>query len=91
MSKRHHGSGAVTVLILAGAVAGLTLWLVRRQGEQGAKPTELEGSDVGPDSWLPDDVLDLPIASSAFASNGAAEEEASSDDRLAEIFDRPRS
>jgi hypothetical protein len=90
MTKRHRNSGVVVGLILAGtAVGGLTLWLARRQGQRGGKPTELQ--DSWRDSWLPNDVLDLPTASSAPASDAAREERTSRDDDLADIFDRPRS
>lgn len=90
MTKRHRSSGVLVGLILAGtALGGLTLLLVRRQGEQGEKPKELE--DSARDSWLPDDVLDLPNASGAPATDGADVEHTSRDDDLADIFDRPRS
>jgi hypothetical protein len=90
MTKRHRSSGVIAGLILAGtALGGLTLLLVRRQGEQGRQPTEFEGA--WRDSWLPDDVLDLPIASSAPASDGAGIKGTNPDDDLADIFDRPRS
>lgn len=90
MTNRHRNSGVIAGLILAGtALGGLTLLLARRQGEQGGKPTELE--DSWRDSWLPDDVLDLPTTFSAPPSDGARAESTSRDDDLADIFDRPRS
>ncbi|HEX2875116.1 MAG TPA: hypothetical protein VHP33_27885 [Polyangiaceae bacterium] len=90
MTKSHRSAGVIVSLLLAGtALGGLTLFLVRRRGEQGEKPTELE--DSWRDSWLTDDVLDLPTASSAPATNGAGEADTSRDDDLADIFDRPRS
>ena len=90
MTKRHRNSGVIAGLILAGtAVGGLTLLLARRQGQQRGKPTEFQ--DSWRDSWLPDDVLDLPTTSSAPASGGAREERTRRDDDLADIFDRPRS
>jgi hypothetical protein len=90
MTKTHRSSGVIAGLILAGtALGGLTLLLVRRQREQGQKPAELE--DSSRDSWLPDDVLDLPTVSSAPMSDRAHEKGTSRDDDLADIFDRPRS
>ena len=91
MTKRHRSPGVIAGLILVGtALGGLTLLLARRQSEQGAEPT-LEGSDSSRDSWLPDDVLDLPTASGTPATDRAGVEHLSRDDDLADIFDRPRS
>jgi hypothetical protein len=91
MTTRHRSSGAIVSLILAGtALGGVTLWFARRQGKRAAKPTELEGPESSRDSWLPDDVLDLPAASDAFASDAAGGEDTSRDDDMADIFDRPR-
>lgn len=91
MTRRHRNARAAAGLILAGtALGGLTLWLVRRQGEPGAKLTELQGPDSSPDSWLPDDVLDLPSDSSAPVSDRASDGDTNDDDELADIFDRPR-
>lgn len=77
MPRRYRGSGG----LLAGvALVGVTLWLIRRRSEHGQEASDPVRSTSSPDSWLPDDVLDLP-AESSLARN---------DDVLAEIFDRPR-
>lgn len=61
------------------ALGGLALWLIRRHSHQVEAATE--SARPSSDSWLPDDVLDVPPDS----------ELGSQDEVLAEIFDRPRS
>jgi len=68
MSKTHLRSGG----LLAGvALGGLALWLVRRH--HGATESTRDPAD----SWLPNDILDLP-----------PDPKLGSDAALAEIFDR---
>ena len=72
MSRKHRTSRG----LLAGvALGGLAFWLIRRRSEHGQEA--IEPARDSSDSWLPDDVLDLPP-------------DASDDALLAEIFDRPR-
>lgn len=74
MATRHRSSG-----LWAGvAFGGLAFWLIRRHSRQGRQA--MESARDTSDSWLPDDVLDLPPDSNVLGN----------DDVMAEIFDRPR-
>jgi hypothetical protein len=80
MPRKFRSTGGV----LAGvALGGLALWLIRRRSDHREEHSQapIEALRPSSDSWLPDDVLDLPSDSHV----------AGGDDVLAEIFDRPRS
>jgi hypothetical protein len=76
MTRKQLGSGGV----LAGvALGGVAFWLIRRARRDG-QATEPARSRSSPDSWLPDDILDVPADSSVLRGDAL----------LADIFDRPR-
>ncbi len=76
MTRKHLGSGGVLASVALGSVA---FWLIQR-ARRGRHAIEAARSRSSPDSWLPDDILDVPPDSSVLKGDAL----------LADIFDRPR-
>lgn len=90
MAKKYRSRGALVGALFAGVtLGGLSLWAMRRRSARSGSTTDLAGCDSDRDSWLPEDVLDLPRAPSVFQLDNARDESNPDDASLAEIFDRP--